>query len=53
MSIDLSDRLSIEYPVVQAGMGGGVSGSGLASAVCSAGGLGTIGITSAERLEQE
>lgn len=53
MSIDLSDRLSIEYPVVQAGMGGGVSGSELASAVCSAGGLGTIGITSAERLEQE
>jgi NAD(P)H-dependent flavin oxidoreductase YrpB (nitropropane dioxygenase family) len=53
MSIDLRDRLSIEYPIVQAGMGGGVSGSELASAVSSAGGLGTIGITSAERLEQE
>jgi nitronate monooxygenase len=49
----LRDRLSLEYPVVQAGMGGGVAGSELASAVSCAGGLGTIGITSAERLERE
>lgn len=44
MSVDLRDRLGIEVPVVQAGMGGGLSRSELAAAVSAAGGLGTIGI---------
>ena len=42
--MDLLDRLEIEHPVVQAGMGGGVAGSSLAGAVSRAGGLGTVGI---------
>ena len=33
-----------EHPVVQAGMGGGLSGAALAAAVSNAGGLGTVGI---------
>ncbi|HET6817653.1 MAG TPA: nitronate monooxygenase [Mycobacteriales bacterium] len=41
---DLRDRLGIDVPVVQAGMGGGLSRAALAAAVSSAGGLGTIGI---------
>ena len=39
----LLDRLGVELPVVQAGMGGGVAGHELAAAVSEAGGLGTIG----------
>ena len=41
---DLLERLGVERPVVQAGMGGGLSTSPLAAAVSAAGGLGTIGI---------
>jgi NAD(P)H-dependent flavin oxidoreductase YrpB (nitropropane dioxygenase family) len=44
VSTDLRDRLSLEHPVVQAGMGGGIAKAGLAAAVSGAGGLGTIGI---------
>jgi nitronate monooxygenase len=40
----LLERLGIELPVVQAGMGGGLAGHQLAAAVSAAGGLGTIGI---------
>ena len=40
----LLERLGVERPVVQAGMGGGLSGARLAAAVSEAGGLGTIGI---------
>jgi NAD(P)H-dependent flavin oxidoreductase YrpB (nitropropane dioxygenase family) len=36
-------RLGIELPIVQAGMGGGIAGHGLAAAVSEAGGLGTLG----------
>ncbi|MEK6252164.1 MAG: nitronate monooxygenase [Actinomycetota bacterium] len=36
------ERLGVEVPVVQAGLGGGLSGHRLASAVSEAGGLGTI-----------
>ena len=39
-----ADRLGLEHPVVQAGMGGGLSGAALAAAVSNAGGLGTVGI---------
>jgi nitronate monooxygenase len=50
---DLLERLGVERPVVQAGMGGGLAGSELAAAVSGAGGLGTIGFTAAEMLERE
>lgn len=39
-----AERLGLEIPVVQAGMGGGLSTSQLAAAVSGAGGLGTVGI---------
>jgi NAD(P)H-dependent flavin oxidoreductase YrpB (nitropropane dioxygenase family) len=38
------EALGVELPVVQAGMGGGLSGPELAAAVSEAGGLGTIGM---------
>jgi nitronate monooxygenase len=39
----LLDRLGVELPIVQAGMGGGVAGRALVAAVAEAGGLGTLG----------
>jgi nitronate monooxygenase len=42
----LLERIGVELPVVQAGMGGGVARWGLAAAVSEAGGLGTLGILS-------
>ena len=50
---DLLGRLGVELPVVQAGMGGGLSGHELAAAVSAAGGLGTIGHTAPDRLAAE
>jgi len=41
---DLLERLRMEVPVVQAGMGGGLATAELAAAVSNAGGLGTVGI---------
>ena len=46
----LLERLGVEHPVVQAGMGGGLAGHELAGAVSGAGGLGTIGILPAGAL---
>lgn len=43
----------MDVPVIQAGMGGGLSGSELAAAVSDAGGLGTIGILAPDDLRQE
>jgi nitronate monooxygenase len=40
----LLERLQLEHPVVQAGMGGGLAMAELAAAVSGAGGLGTVGI---------
>lgn len=40
---ELLDRLGVEHPVAQAGMGGGLARARLAAAVSEAGGLGTIG----------
>ena len=40
------DSIGIELPIVQAGMGGGLAGPGLAAAVSEAGGLGTLGMAS-------
>jgi NAD(P)H-dependent flavin oxidoreductase YrpB (nitropropane dioxygenase family) len=50
---DLLSRLGIERPVLQAGMGGGLAGSSLATAVSDAGGLGTIGILPPDALRAE
>jgi nitronate monooxygenase len=49
----LLERIGVEVPVVQAGMGGGLSGSQLAAAVSDAGGLGTIGILAPDDLRKE
>jgi nitronate monooxygenase len=49
----LLERIGVEVPVVQAGMGGGLSGSELAAAVSGAGGLGTIGLLAPDDLRQE
>jgi NAD(P)H-dependent flavin oxidoreductase YrpB (nitropropane dioxygenase family) len=40
----LLERLGLEHPLVQAGMGGGVAGGDLAGAVSAAGALGTVGM---------
>jgi nitronate monooxygenase len=42
--VDVLDRLHIDVPVGQAGMGGGLAGAALAGAVANAGGLGTLGL---------
>jgi nitronate monooxygenase len=49
----LLEQLRLEAPVVQAGMGGGVSRHELAAAVSEAGGLGTIGIVDPASLRDE
>lgn len=49
----LLERLGLDRPIVQAGMGGGVSRHELAAAVSDAGGLGTIGTLAPARLRSE
>jgi NAD(P)H-dependent flavin oxidoreductase YrpB (nitropropane dioxygenase family) len=49
----LLERLGIELPVVQAGMGGGIARGELAAAVSEAGGLGTLGILPAPLMSQD
>jgi NAD(P)H-dependent flavin oxidoreductase YrpB (nitropropane dioxygenase family) len=49
----LLERLGVELPVVQAGMGGGLAGHQLAAAVSAAGGLGTIGFLAPDDLRRE
>lgn len=49
----LLERLGIEVPVVQAGMGGGLSRHELAAAVSEAGGLGTIAVNGAASIRRE
>ena len=51
--VALLDRLGVDVPVVQAGMGGGLSRHELAAAVSEAGGLGTIAVNGAGAIEQE
>jgi NAD(P)H-dependent flavin oxidoreductase YrpB (nitropropane dioxygenase family) len=51
--MDLLDRLGLEVPVMQAGMGGGISRGALAGAVSAAGGLGTVGILPPDSLRRE
>ena len=50
--VDVLDRLKMDVPIVQAGMGGGLAGPELASAVAQAGGLGTLGWVPADRLRE-
>jgi nitronate monooxygenase len=47
------DGLELSAPVVQAGMGGGISRHRLAAAVSEAGGLGTIALNGAAAIERE
>jgi NAD(P)H-dependent flavin oxidoreductase YrpB (nitropropane dioxygenase family) len=49
----LLERLGVERPIVQAGMGGGIATHELAAAVSEAGGLGTLGIADPRTLRQE
>jgi NAD(P)H-dependent flavin oxidoreductase YrpB (nitropropane dioxygenase family) len=49
----LLERLGVELPVVQAGMGGGLSRHELAAAVSEAGGLGTIAVSGADAIQRE
>src|SRR5918994_2430131 len=46
-------EVEVEAPVVQAGMGGGLSGHELAAAVSEAGGLGTIATVGGKAIERE
>jgi nitronate monooxygenase len=48
--MDIADRLRLDVPVGQAGMGGGLAGASLAAAVAKTGGLGTIGIATPRQL---
>jgi len=43
----------VALPIVQAGMGGGIAGPALAAAVTSAGGLGTLGMASPQRMRDQ
>jgi NAD(P)H-dependent flavin oxidoreductase YrpB (nitropropane dioxygenase family) len=47
------ERIGVVAPVVQAGMGGGLSRHELAAAVSEAGGLGTIAVNGAAAIERE
>ena len=49
----LLERLGVEVPVVQAGMGGGLSRHELAAAVSEAGGLGTIAVNGGKAIRRE
>jgi nitronate monooxygenase len=51
--VSVLERLGIAIPIVQAGMGGGLSRHELAAAVSEAGGLGTIAVNGAETIEGE
>jgi NAD(P)H-dependent flavin oxidoreductase YrpB (nitropropane dioxygenase family) len=52
-TMDFLDRIGIEHPLVQAGMGGGVVRAELAGAVSAAGALGTLGMLPPQRLRAE
>lgn len=53
MTCALLERLGVELPVVQAGMGGGIATPELAAAVSEAGGLGTLGIAGPATMRAE
>jgi NAD(P)H-dependent flavin oxidoreductase YrpB (nitropropane dioxygenase family) len=51
--MEILERLGLATPVVQAGMGGGLSRHELAAAVSEAGGLGTIAVNGAAAIKRE
>lgn len=51
--MSLIKRLGLDLPIVQAGMGGGISRHELAAAVSEAGGLGTIAVNGAGAIRRE
>jgi len=51
--VELLERIGVEVPLVQAGMGGGLSRHELAAAVSEAGGLGTIAVNGAAAIRRE
>jgi nitronate monooxygenase len=51
--VEILERIGVEIPVVQAGMGGGLSRHELAAAVSEAGGLGTIAVNGASAIRSE
>lgn len=51
--MSLLERLGIERPVIQPGMGGGLAGADLAAAVSDAGGLGTVGFAAPAGMRAE
>jgi nitronate monooxygenase len=51
--MSILERIGVDVPVVQAGMGGGVARHRLAAAVSEAGGLGTIAVQGADAIERE
>lgn len=51
--MSILERIGVEKPILQAGLGGGVSRHALAVAVSEAGGLGTIAVQGAEAIERE
>lgn len=53
MNSNWHDRIGLQYPVMQAGMGGGLSTAELTIAVGQAGGLGTIGLLPPQRFAEE
>jgi NAD(P)H-dependent flavin oxidoreductase YrpB (nitropropane dioxygenase family) len=51
--VPILERLGVEIPLVQAGMGGGLSRHELAVAVSEAGGLGTIAVNGAAEIRRQ
>jgi nitronate monooxygenase len=51
--VSLIERIGFDLPIVQAGMGGGLSRHELAAAVSEAGGLGTIAVGGAAAIRRE
>jgi NAD(P)H-dependent flavin oxidoreductase YrpB (nitropropane dioxygenase family) len=51
--VAILERIGVEKPIIQAGMGGGIARHALAAAVSEAGGLGTIAVQGAPAIERE
>jgi len=51
--VNFVEQLGLETPIVQAGMGGGLSRHELAASVSEAGGLGTIAVNGADSIKRE
>src|SRR5690348_10460169 len=51
--MSILERIGVERPIIQAGMGPAISRHRLAAAVSEAGGLGTIAVQGADAIERE